>query len=178
MKRRLRQTTNWAYDNPGQVTSGKHFWQDSTPVASQPHEYALNDNGNREAAGRGGDQECIPNPGTLSRENRPPGSVRGARGKGQGVEKDEAEAVKWYRKAAEQNNAGAQNNLGSRYANGQGVEKDLVEAYKWTLLAVGQGNENAKEHMTPLQRSMTPEQIAEGKRRANDWRKQHSFMPR
>jgi hypothetical protein len=41
------------------------------------------------------------------------------------------EAVKWYRKAAEQNYAGAQFNLGFCYANGQGVAKDNVEGYKW-----------------------------------------------
>ena len=45
--------------------------------------------------------------------------------------KDEVEAVKWYRKAAEQNYAEAQYNLGCCYANGQGVAKDEVEAVKW-----------------------------------------------
>ena len=34
---------------------------------------------------------------------------------GEGVEKDEAEAVKWYRKAAEQGRSAAQCNLGSCY---------------------------------------------------------------
>ncbi len=43
---------------------------------------------------------------------------------GQGVAKDEVEAVKWYRKAAEQNDAQAQYNLGVCYADGQGVAKD------------------------------------------------------
>ena len=42
--------------------------------------------------------------------------------------KDEAEAVKWYRKAAEQNYAIAQYNLGICYANGDGVAKDDAEA--------------------------------------------------
>ena len=35
--------------------------------------------------------------------------------KGEGVAKDQAEAAKWYRKAAEQNYARAQNNLGVCY---------------------------------------------------------------
>ena len=43
---------------------------------------------------------------------------------GDGVAKDEIEAVKWYRKAAEQNYASAQYNLGLCYYNGQGVAKD------------------------------------------------------
>ena len=37
---------------------------------------------------------------------------------GKGVSKDEVESVKWYRKAAEQNDAMAQNSLGNSYANG------------------------------------------------------------
>ena len=52
--------------------------------------------------------------------------------------KDEAEAVKWYRKAAEQNDAEAQYNLGVCYANGQGVAKDEVEAVKWYRKAAEQ----------------------------------------
>jgi tetratricopeptide (TPR) repeat protein len=47
------------------------------------------------------------------------------------VAKDYAEAVKWYRKAAEQNLAVAQNRLGFCYAKGEGVAKDQVEAVKW-----------------------------------------------
>ena len=47
-----------------------------------------------------------------------------------GVAKDEAEGVKWCRKAAEQNHAGAQCILGVWYYYGQGVVKDYVEAVK------------------------------------------------
>ena len=43
---------------------------------------------------------------------------------GEGVLKDEAEAVRWYRMAANQGNASAQYNLGAMYANGRGVLKD------------------------------------------------------
>jgi hypothetical protein len=46
---------------------------------------------------------------------------------GKGVEKDQAEAVKWYRKAAEQNFAEAQFSLGVCYAHGEGVAKDQVD---------------------------------------------------
>ena len=48
-----------------------------------------------------------------------------------GVAKDEVEGVKWYRKAAEQDQAFAQGNLGACYANGVGVAKDEAEAVKW-----------------------------------------------
>jgi TPR repeat protein len=59
---------------------------------------------------------------------------------GQGVAKDFSEAVKWFRKAAEQNYAMAQNALGICYANGQGVTKDEVEAVKWFRKAAEQNN--------------------------------------
>ena len=50
--------------------------------------------------------------------------------KGVGVLEDQTEAVKWYRKAAEQNYAEAQHKLGVRYATGMGVAKDEVEAVR------------------------------------------------
>ena len=55
----------------------------------------------------------------------------GAYANGQGVAKDEVEAVKWYRKAAAQNYADAQVNLGICCANGRGVVKDELEAVRW-----------------------------------------------
>jgi TPR repeat protein len=64
-----------------------------------------------------------------------------------GVTKDDAEAVKWYRKAAEQNLAKAQYNLGICYAYGEGVSKDQVEAEKWWRLAAQNGDEDAKTYM-------------------------------
>jgi uncharacterized protein len=73
-----------------------------------------------------------------------------------------AEAVKWYRKAAEQNNSAAQCNLGAQYGSGEGVAKDYVEAYRWRLLAAAQGDKIAKEAMTALENVMTSEQIAKG----------------
>jgi TPR repeat protein len=49
---------------------------------------------------------------------------------GAGLAKDQKEAVKWYRKAAEQNYAAAQYNLGLSYYSGTGVTKDDAEAVK------------------------------------------------
>jgi TPR repeat protein len=50
---------------------------------------------------------------------------------GFGVEKNLEEAVKWLRKASEQNFAVAQFWLGGCYFDGKGVEKDEKEAIKW-----------------------------------------------
>ena len=89
---------------------------------------------------------------------------------GEGVAKD-PEAVKWYRKAAEQNNAEGQLYLGLSYVKGEGVAEDLVEAYKWLLLAARQGDESAKKIVTnPLESSLRPEQIAEGQKRAREFK--------
>ena len=58
---------------------------------------------------------------------------------GDGVPKDSAEVVKWYRKAADQGNASAQYDLGEMYASGDGVPKDGAEAVKWYRKAADQG---------------------------------------
>ena len=59
---------------------------------------------------------------------------------GQGVDKDLVEAVRWYRKAAEQGHAQAQTNLGFTYANGRGVDKDVKRAADWCARAAAQGH--------------------------------------
>lgn len=64
--------------------------------------------------------------------------------KGCGVAKDEREAVKWYRKAAEQGVTIAQLLLGLMYAEGRGVTKDDYEAVKWYRKSAEQGNVDAQ----------------------------------
>ena len=63
---------------------------------------------------------------------------------GLGLPKDEAEAVKWYRMAAEQGQANAQDNLGFAYAKGLGVPKDEAKAVKWCRMAAEQGGSTRK----------------------------------
>ena len=55
--------------------------------------------------------------------------------KGIGAAQSAAEALKWYRRAADQGLVTAQNNLGFMYARGRGVPKDLTQAYMWYALA-------------------------------------------
>jgi TPR repeat protein len=59
----------------------------------------------------------------------------------------EKEAVKWYRKAAEQGDATAQYSLGLMYYNGKGVPKDDVEAVKWYRKAAEQGDATAQFYL-------------------------------
>ena len=65
---------------------------------------------------------------------------------GFGVEKNEAEAVKWYRKAAEQGSVNAANKLGDCYAYGWGVQTNFVEAFKWYSLAAQYYGEKARQN--------------------------------
>ena len=66
---------------------------------------------------------------------------------GTGVEKNEENAVVWYKKAAEQCDAEAQCALGECYYQARGVEKDDKEARRWYEAAATQGNVTA-QYMT------------------------------
>jgi TPR repeat protein len=59
---------------------------------------------------------------------------------GEGVPQDDAEAVKWFKKAAEQRHVWAQLNLGDMYAHGKGVPEDDAEAVRWLKKSAEQGN--------------------------------------
>ena len=63
---------------------------------------------------------------------------------GTGVPQDNAEALRWYRRAVDQGHAAAQFNLGFMYANGVGVPQDDVEAVRLYRLAAEQGNASAQ----------------------------------
>ena len=58
---------------------------------------------------------------------------------GLGVAKNAKEAVKWYRKAAEQGDVLAQSNLAFMYANGHGVAENDAVAVNWYRKAAEQG---------------------------------------
>ncbi len=58
--------------------------------------------------------------------------------------RDDSEAAKWYRKAAQEGEAYAQINLAVMYENGEGVIKSSTEAVKWYRMAAEQGNAGAQ----------------------------------
>jgi TPR repeat protein len=72
---------------------------------------------------------------------------------GKGVPQDHAEALKWFRKAADQGNAVAQFNLGDILTNEdwhkefQDVPLDYVEGTKWLRKAADQGEVAAKGNL-------------------------------
>jgi TPR repeat protein len=63
------------------------------------------------------------------------------------VSQDESETVRLYRKAAEQGDPDAQNNLGVMYQNGRGVRQDDAQAVTWYLKAAEQGHALAQNNL-------------------------------
>jgi TPR repeat protein len=57
---------------------------------------------------------------------------------------DYAEAMYWYRRAADQGNSQAQNNIGWLYEYGRGVALDYSEVMRWFRLAAEQGSAPAQ----------------------------------
>lgn len=63
---------------------------------------------------------------------------------GRGVQQSPFEAVKWYRKAAEQGHARAQRNLAACYDAGRGIIADAAEAARWYRAAALQNDSFAQ----------------------------------
>jgi hypothetical protein len=68
-------------------------------------------------------------------------------GSGRGVPKNDAEALKWYRMAADKGSAEAQYTLGDIYEDGTGVMQDYAEAMRWYRLAAVQGHAGAQNNI-------------------------------
>jgi TPR repeat protein len=81
------------------------------------------------------------------------------------------QALKWYRKAAEQGHAEALFNLGGRYYNGEGVTKDEIEAYAyWNLIRTT--DEDARRNLAVFEKEMSAGQIAAGQKRSKELQKE------
>jgi len=91
---------------------------------------------------------------------------------GRGVPQDQVEAARWYQKAATKGHPEAQVSLGSLYAFGDGVSQDLVLAWLWLSLAARQGNETARETLEAVTSDMTPDQLAQARKRLQAFRVQ------
>ena len=89
---------------------------------------------------------------------------------GHGVAQNHDEAVKWFRRAADQGSARAQNNLGTMYARGRGVPQEYVQAYLWFALSAAQNNPPAAHNRDVAAALMTPAQLAEAKKLVAAWK--------
>jgi TPR repeat protein len=66
---------------------------------------------------------------------------------GQGVAQNDAEAARWYRKAADQGISEAQYNLGNMFAQGRGVAQSDAVATMWFRKAADQGHAHAQHNL-------------------------------
>ena len=88
---------------------------------------------------------------------------------GKGVQQDYQQAAMWYTRAAEQGHAGAQSALADLYTSGKGIPQDYIQALKWANLAATNADENVETNSDLIARNMTPEQIAEAEKLAQEW---------
>jgi TPR repeat protein len=91
-----------------------------------------------------------------------------------GLKKDFVQAEHWYREAANQGEPFAQASLGILYGFGKGVPQDLVQALMWYELATehttGGDKTTIAEMRDDLMGKMTPQQIAEARKLAREWK--------
>jgi hypothetical protein len=83
-----------------------------------------------------------------------------------GFPEDDVEAVKWFRKASEQGNAGGQFALGHMYDQGDGVPQNQVEGYAWIAVARANGHERSRTFLSNIATRMTRDQVATAQQRA------------
>jgi len=81
-----------------------------------------------------------------------------------------AEAVKWWKKAAEQGQPSAQYNLAQALQDGKEVSQDLIEAYKWYSLAAEGGDRDAAALRNELAVKLSPAEVGEALKRARDFK--------
>ena len=93
---------------------------------------------------------------------------------GEGVTRDDVQAMQWFLRAAEQGHATAQATLGAYYWAGRGVPQDLSKAYFWSALALAQGDENSKSRLEGLASQMTRTQVSAARQQAEVWLHSHS----
>ena len=100
-----------------------------------------------------------------------------------GVPKDDSEAMRWYRLAAEQGHADAQWSLGLMYEVGVGVPQDYVAAHVWLNLSASRRNSadsNRKLVIHDRDRvagKMSADQFAKAQCFAREWDAAHPREP-
>lgn len=90
---------------------------------------------------------------------------------GTGVRQDDAEATRWFVKAADAGHPSGMFFAGVAFWSGRGIARDMVEGYKWLDLSAKLGHTSAVTAREGLTRVLTPQQIDEAKKREADWEK-------
>ena len=92
---------------------------------------------------------------------------------GQGVPQDDAQAVRWFQRAAYQGHVNSQATLGAYYWAGRGVPKDLGQAYFWSVVALHHGDRDSESRLRGLALQMTRAQVVAAQQEADDWLRRH-----
>ena len=95
--------------------------------------------------------------------------------KGRGVKKNQKEAIKWYRRAADKGVPEAQFNLGLAYYNGTGIVRNYIQAHKWWNLTASRSKRQAlrlkaSKNRRIVEDKMTQNQVATAQRLARAWK--------
>ncbi len=104
------------------------------------------------------------------------------------VDADHRTAARWYARAAEQGDTGAQYALALLYLNHEGlagpgmtrrwisqlrkayIPTDATEAYKWLSLAARGGHKDANTRRAKLRKQLSKRQLAQAREQAQQWR--------
>ena len=103
---------------------------------------------------------------------------------GRGVPRNDAEASKWFRRAAQQGMAEAQFNLGNMLYTAssrqiaRGFGEGRMEAYVWFHLAAAQGHLRAGAFEETLNLQLTDAELLEGNRRAEAFQARKELTPK
>jgi localization factor PodJL len=79
---------------------------------------------------------------------------------GWGVEKNYAEAARWFRSASDLGFVDSQFNLAVLYERGAGVQQSLTDAYKWYAIAAKGGDKEAETRVAVLATQLAPADLA------------------
>jgi putative methionine-R-sulfoxide reductase with GAF domain len=93
---------------------------------------------------------------------------------GEGIPKDDAQAVQWFLRAADHGHVDAQAHLGAYYWAGRGVPENLSKAYMWSMIALVGGDDNSKSRLEGLASQMTRAQVSTARQQAEEWIHTHT----
>ena len=82
---------------------------------------------------------------------------------GLGVEKDYAQAMDWFQRAAKKGNAAGQANVGHLFRTGDGVGRDYLMAYAWYGVAAAGGHPGAPAYRDAVAQYLTSDELQAGR---------------
>jgi len=87
-------------------------------------------------------------------------------------------AYQLYEMAAVQGHVNSLTKLGIANLLGEGVPLDPVRAYMWLALAALHGDTAGESSLLALEQELSPEQLAEARKLATEWRARHGGAAR